>query len=69
MFISAISFEIYLIHHPLCMGIYSLNHYMPTWLAAVSVFVLSIFGGWILSIITASILKIKKNVVKKNSVA
>lgn len=59
LFVSTISFEIYLIHHPFCLGAYSLKHYMPTWLASVCVFVISILGGWILSLLTSTVAKIK----------
>lgn len=52
LFLSSISFEIYLLHHPLCLGKYSLINYMPVWCAAVCVFIIAISGGWILSRIT-----------------
>lgn len=56
MFISSISFEIYLIHHPLCLGTYSLFKYMSPLMAILSVFSISIFGGWLLSRITSLLL-------------
>lgn len=59
-FLSAISFEIYLVHHPFCLGAYSLAQYMPIWLAIVCVFVIAIAGGWILSVITRALLNIQK---------
>lgn len=52
MFMASISFEIYLIHHPFCLGSYSLKQYMSTPLAAICVFIISITFGWLLSIIT-----------------
>lgn len=48
-FLSSISFEIYLIHHPLCLGTFSLRNYFPLWISIPMVFILSILGGWILS--------------------
>ena len=52
LFLSSISFEIYLIHHPFCLGKYSLINYMPVWFAAISVFIIAIIGGWILRLLT-----------------
>lgn len=69
LFISTISFEIYLIHHPFCLGEYSLKHYMPVWLASICVFAISIIGGMILSLITSNILKFYHYVFTKNPVA
>lgn len=48
-FLSGISFEIYLIHHPFCLGKYSLTQYMPEWAAIISVFVISISLGYLLN--------------------
>lgn len=67
LFISTISFEIYLIHHPFCMGAYSLVKYMPVWMASVCIFVISIFGGWILSILTSKLIELKHNLIYHNS--
>lgn len=69
MFISSISFEIYLIHHPFCMGTYSLNHYMPAWMAIISIFAIAITGGWLLSVITSVLLNIQKTIKGRNQVA
>lgn len=57
LFISAISFEIYLIHHPFCLGTYSLKQFMPVWLAIICVFTIGIIGGWILNKTTIYVLK------------
>lgn len=69
LFISSISFEIYLLHHPFCLGCYSLKHYMPIWAAAICVFIIALSGGWLLSQLTAIILKLTHHVFKKNTVA
>lgn len=52
-FISAISFEMYLIHHPFCLGTYSLSKYFPTWLSIPMVFAISIVGGYSLNRLVA----------------
>lgn len=52
LFLSSISFEIYLLHHPLCLGKYSLRYYMPMWCAVICVFIIALMGGWFLSKIT-----------------
>lgn len=57
LFLSSISFEIYLVHHPLCLGPLSLHKYFPLYLAIPLVFIFSIFFGWVLSRITSFILK------------
>ena len=57
LFISAISFEIYLIHHPFCMGAFSLTRFFPVWGAVVMVFLTSIVGGYLLSLVTSAALK------------
>lgn len=48
-FLSTISFEIYLVHHPFCLGYYSLVKYMPIGLAIIVVFVVSIVMAYLLS--------------------
>lgn len=50
-FISNISFELYLIHHPFCLGYYSLAKYMPVCLAIISVYTISIVLAYVLHII------------------
>lgn len=50
-FISMISFEIYLIHHPFCLGYYSLSKYMSTEYAVIGVFIISIVLGYILHLL------------------
>lgn len=47
-FVSSISFEIYLIHHPFCLGCYSFAKYMPIGLAIVSVYAVSILLAYFL---------------------
>ena len=47
-FISTISFEIYLVHHPFCLGHYSLVNFMPTGWAVIAVFVISIILAYLL---------------------
>ena len=54
-FISAISFEIYLVHHPFCLGCYSLAKYMPVWLAVIVVFALSISLGYLLNLLAKGV--------------
>ncbi len=68
-FLSAISFEIYLIHHPFCLSAYSLAQYMPIWLAIICVFAIAIAGGWLLCITTSALLSIQRNILRKNQVA
>jgi len=65
-FLSAISFEIYLVHHPFCLGAYSLVQYMPMWLAIICVFAIAIAGGWLLSVITSALLSIQQFILSKN---
>lgn len=55
-FFSTISFEIYLVHHPLCLGYYSLSKYMDTWIAIIMVFALSVSLGYLLSLLTKAII-------------
>lgn len=50
-FISTISFEIYLVHHPFCLGHYSLANYMPTWMAVIIVFTISVVLAYLLSLL------------------
>lgn len=54
-FVSAISFEIYLVHHPFCLGCYSLAKYMPVWLAVIVVFALSISLGYLLNLLAKGV--------------
>lgn len=54
-FISTISFEIYLIHHPFCLGYFSLIRFMPVWMAIPSVLILSIVLGYGLNKISSSV--------------
>lgn len=54
-FLSAISFEIYLVHHPFCLGCYSLAKYMPTWLAMIAVFAFSILLAYLLNLLAKGI--------------
>lgn len=54
-FLSTISFEIYLVHHPLCLGCYSLVKYMPGLLAVISVFAISIIAGHLLNYIVREV--------------
>lgn len=60
LFLSTISFEIYLVHHPFCLGKYALANYMPTWIASIAVFAISIILGYMLSVITEAIVRIFK---------
>lgn len=67
-FLSAISFEIYLVHHPFCLGAYSLVQYMPIWLAIICVLAIAIAGGWLLSVTTSALLSIQRNILRKKEV-
>lgn len=55
-FLSAISFEIYLVHHPFCLGCYSIAKYMPTWLAVIVVFTFSVLLAYLLNLLVESII-------------
>lgn len=67
-FLSAISFEIYLVHHPFCLGAYSIVQYMPIWLAIICVLAIAIAGGWLLSVTTSALLSIQRNILRKKEV-
>lgn len=51
-FISTISFEIYLVHHPFCLGHYSLTNYMPTLVAVITVFIVSVVLAYLLRLLS-----------------
>lgn len=55
-FISTISFEIYLVHHPFCLGHYSLANYMPTLVAVIMVFIISFVLAYLLRCLSKSII-------------
>lgn len=65
-FLSAVSFEIYLIHHPFCLGCYSLAEYMPTWLAVIAVFAFSISLAYLLNLLVRGILYCVKKLLSCN---
>lgn len=67
LFISSISFEIYLIHHPFCMGALSLKNYFPVWLSIIFVFFNAILGGVILNFLTTAVLKYSKQIFKRSN--
>lgn len=52
-FISSISFEIYLVHHPFCLGHYSLANYMPTGIAVIMVFMISVILAYLLNLLSS----------------
>lgn len=52
-FISSISFEIYLVHHPFCLGYYSLANYMPTGIAVIMVFMISVILAYLLNLLSS----------------
>lgn len=62
-FVSSISFEIYLIHHPFCWGYYSLLKYMPIGLAIVSVYTISILLALLLHVIVNYLRRILKDIL------
>lgn len=51
-FISSISFEIYLVHHPFCLGHYSLANYMSTGVAVIMVFMISVVLAYLLNFLS-----------------
>ena len=62
-FVSSISFEIYLIHHPLCLGYYSLAKYMPIGLAIVSVYAVSILLAYFLFLLVIIVKRCIGNII------
>lgn len=54
-FISTISFEIYLVHHPFCLGHYSLANYMSNEWAVIIVFMISIALAYLLRLLSTHI--------------
>lgn len=58
LFISSISFEMFLVHHAFCLGAYSLAQYMPVWMASIFVFLIAILGGGVLSMLTKTIIRL-----------